>query len=356
MVTNFFLGANSSAGFRSLYEDFTDPKKNYDILVLKGGPGVGKSSFMKYIGSRAEEQGEDVEYIWCSGDPDSLDAVRLPRAGVIAVDGTSPHVVEPQYPAAVDRYVNLGQFYCVEDCKQRREELIRHTTDYQAAYVRAYRALQAAGEVENTLRDVLTAGYDREKLSRRTAGIIARELGRQGSGTGAVACRYLGGVTHQGQVWRFDTVETLADRVYELLDTSGIGYHLMTAVQKAAAERGYDSVACMDPDRPDRIQHLILPELRLAFVTSAPGMEYPGTPYRRIHLDTLLDQKHCRLNKARCRFYRRMHGLLLEEGVENLRAAKASHDKLEKVYNTTVDFGGVYALAEREWDRIARWL
>ena len=356
MVTNFFLGANSSAGFRSLYEDFTDPKKNYDILVLKGGPGVGKSSFMKYIGSRAEEQGEDVEYIWCSGDPDSLDAVRLPRAGVIAVDGTSPHVVEPQYPAAVDRYVNLGQFYCVEDCKQRREELIRHTTDYQAAYVRAYRALQAAGEVENTLRDVLTAGYDREKLSRRTAGIIARELGRQGSGTGAVACRYLGGVTHQGQVWRFDTVEALADRVYELLDTSGIGYHLMTAVQKAAAERGYDSVACMDPDRPDRIQHLILPELRLAFVTSAPGMAYPGTPYRRIHLDTLLDQKHCRLNKARCRFYRRMHGLLLEEGVENLRAAKASHDKLEKVYNATVDFGGVYALAEREWDRIARWL
>ena len=356
MVTNFFLGANSSAGFRSLYEDFTDPKKNYDILVLKGGPGVGKSSFMKYIGSRAEEQGEDVEYIWCSGDPDSLDAVRLPRVGVIAVDGTSPHVVEPQYPAAVDRYVNLGQFYCVEDCKQRREELIRHTTDYQAAYVRAYRALQAAGEVENTLRDVLTAGYDREKLSRRTAGIIARELGRQGSGTGAVACRYLGGVTHQGQVWRFDTVEALADRVYELLDTSGIGYHLMTAVQKAAAERGYDSVACMDPDRPDRIQHLILPELRLAFVTSAPGMEYPGTPYRRIHLDTLLDQKHCRLNKARCRFYRRMHGLLLEEGVENLRAAKASHDKLEKVYNATVDFGGVYALAEREWDRIARWL
>ena len=61
MVTNFFLGANSSAGFRSLYEDFTAPEGNFDILVLKGGPGVGKSSFMKYIGSRAEEAGEDVE-------------------------------------------------------------------------------------------------------------------------------------------------------------------------------------------------------------------------------------------------------------------------------------------------------
>ena len=356
MVTNFFLGANSSAGFRSLYEDFTDPNKNYDILVLKGGPGVGKSSFMKYIGSRAEEQGEDVEYIWCSGDPDSLDAVRLPRVGIIAVDGTSPHVVEPQYPAAADRYVNLGQFYCIEDCKKRREDIVRHTTDYKVAYVRAYRALQAAGEVENTLRDVLTVGYDHEKLSRRTSGIIAREIGRQGSGTGNVLRRYLGGVTHKGLLWRFDTVDALADRVYELLDTSGIGHHLMAAVQTAATERGYDVIACLDPDRPDRLQHLMIPELRLAFVTSAPGMEYPGTPYRRIHLDALLDQKHCRQNKARCRFYRRMHGLLLEEGLEGLQAAKASHDALEKVYNGSVDFGGVYALAEREWDRIAGWL
>ena len=107
MVTNFFLGANSSAGFRSLYEDFTDPNKNYDILVLKGGPGVGKSSFMKYIGSRAEEQGEDVEYIWCSGDPDSLDAVRLPRVGIIAVDGTSPHGIAPLgHPAKKVRFCN----------------------------------------------------------------------------------------------------------------------------------------------------------------------------------------------------------------------------------------------------------
>ena len=47
---------------------------------------------------------------------------------------------------------------------------------------------------------------------------------------------------------------------------------------------------------------------------------------------------------------------LLEEGLEGLQAAKASHDALEKVYNGSVDFGGVYALAEREWDRIAGWL
>ena len=43
-------------------------------------------------------------------------------------------------------------------------------------------------------------------------------------------------------------------------------------------------------------------------------------------------------------------------GVEGLRAAKAAHDELEKTYNSAVDFSGVYALAEREWDRIRGWL
>ena len=91
MVTNFFLGANSGAGFQSLYEDFVSPEKNYDVMLLKGGPGVGKSSFMKHIARQAEAAGEDVECIWCSGDPDSLDGVRLPRINVVLVDATAPH-------------------------------------------------------------------------------------------------------------------------------------------------------------------------------------------------------------------------------------------------------------------------
>jgi len=43
MVVNFFLGANSGSGFQNLYEAFVSPENSRDIMVLKGGPGVGKS-------------------------------------------------------------------------------------------------------------------------------------------------------------------------------------------------------------------------------------------------------------------------------------------------------------------------
>ena len=93
---DFFLGANSGGGFFSLYDQLGRPEDTYDLIVLKGGPGVGKSTMMKAIGAAAEKRGLDVEYIRCSGDPDSLDAVQIPQLKTAAVDGTAPHVIEPR--------------------------------------------------------------------------------------------------------------------------------------------------------------------------------------------------------------------------------------------------------------------
>ena len=68
----WLLGANSARGFHSLYEGF--PPEGAFLRVVKGGPGTGKSSFMRRIAEAAEAAGLGVEYIICSGDPDSLDA------------------------------------------------------------------------------------------------------------------------------------------------------------------------------------------------------------------------------------------------------------------------------------------
>ena len=92
MTTHFFLGANSGQGFQNLFPSFCKPEDHYDLIVLKGGPGVGKSTMMRRIGKAMEERGEDVEYLYCSGDPNSLDGVHIPRVRTAIVDGTAPHV------------------------------------------------------------------------------------------------------------------------------------------------------------------------------------------------------------------------------------------------------------------------
>ena len=354
-ATHFFLGANSGRGFQSLFDRFCVPEDHHDLLVLKGGPGVGKSTMMRRIGAAMEERGEEVEYLYCSGDPASLDGVHIPRIRTAVVDGTAPHVVEPQYPAAVDRYVNLGQFYDIAAAKAARGEIAAHTRSVSAAYQRAYHALGAARQMDDSAAALVLEGLDAGRLLRRTDGIVGRAIRGKGAG-GPDRLRFLGSLTCRGPVWRFDTAAALCPRIYQLQDTYGLAAPMLERLHAAARSRGYAAVVCPDPEHTDRIQHLLLPELGLAFVTSREGMAFDGPAYRRVRLDAMVSQAHLKRCKARLRFTRRVADALREEGLEALREAKAAHDALEAVYRPHVDFAGVDEVVSQELERMERYL
>lgn len=351
-ITNFFAGANSGSGFQNLFSEIADLEDTYDLMVLKGGPGVGKNTFMREIGRAMEAAGTPVEYLWCSGDPDSLDGVVVPEIRCAVMDGTAPHVIEPKYPAAVDRYVDLGRFYDLTAAKAAAEEVRARTREYQAAYARAYHCLRAARQVELAAAASVERTFDREKLERRTAGIIARELRRRGGERGRTARRFLGSITHRGYVWRFDSVEALCPRVYELDDSWELAGEALAVLHRAASEKGWDTIACCAPEDPSRLEHLLIPGLGLAFVTSRPNMAYGKKPFRRVRVDAMAQPE----GRARLRFQARMAALLRGEGVAALKEAKAGHDALEAVYNPYVDFDGVRTLAALEAGRLLSYL
>ena len=98
-VTNFFLGANSGEGFQNFFPQLVDMEETHDLMILKGGPGVGKATFMREVGRTMEQAGTAVEYLRCSGDPDSLDGAslrhrrrhRAPCPGAEVSGGGGPH-------------------------------------------------------------------------------------------------------------------------------------------------------------------------------------------------------------------------------------------------------------------------
>ena len=198
-------------------------------------------------------------------------------------------------------------------------------------------------------------GLDREKLLRRTDGIIGRELRGKGSG-GRDAYRFLGSLTCRGPVWRFDSVQALCPKIYQLQDAYGLAAPMLQRLHAAASARGFSAVVCPDPEHAERIQHLLLPELGLGFVTSREGMAYTGPAYRRVRMDAMVSASHYKRFKARLRFSSRVSNALREEGLEALQEAKAAHDQLEAVYHPHVDFAGVQQLAEEELTRIESYL
>ena len=260
-------------------------------------------------------------------------------------------MVEPKYPAAADRYVNLGQFYDVAALKKSRPDVLHYTDAVSAAYQRAYRALGAARQMSDSASALMREGLDAGKLLRRTDGIIGRELRGRGAG-GRDDLRFLGSLTCMGPVWRFDSVEALCPKIYQLQDTYGLAAPMLERVHAAARARGFSAVVCPDPEHPERIHHLLLPELGLAFVTSREGMVCDGAAYRRIRLDAMIAPAHLKRCKSHLRFVRRVEEALRQEGLDALREAKARHDALEAVYQPHVDFAGVDQCTARELERI----
>ncbi|MEF9935415.1 MAG: ATPase, partial [Clostridium sp.] len=90
---SYLVAANTCEGFVSYFEEFLKPAKR--VMILKGGPGCGKSTFMKKVGNTLIDKGLSVDFIYCASDSESLDAIYVNDVDLIIVDGTAPHVIDP---------------------------------------------------------------------------------------------------------------------------------------------------------------------------------------------------------------------------------------------------------------------
>ena len=289
-TTQYFLGGNTAEGFYSLYGGFCPPEHGDFLWVIKGGPGCGKSSFMRRIGAAMEQDGLEVEYVLCSGDPDSLDGVYIPALRTGYVDGTAPHVQEAAYPGAAGLYLDLGQFYDRAALQKKRDEILALNAQYKTLYHEAYRLLSAC-----PLPDPGDAGEPLPQLPPCSGkpGRLDRRFLR------AVSCKGLVSVP-----------DVRCRRVRELHSPAAL-----CRLADAAQNAGYDVVCAQHPVFPQLCESVRIAALDTVYFTSLAAVD------------------------AAC-------AQVLREACAKLAEAKALHDKLEAVYNPHVDFDGVYALAQ----------
>lgn len=76
---------------------------------------------MRRVADELEQAGYTAQRVLCSSDPDSLDGVIFPQIRACIADGTSPHVIEPRFPGAVEELVNLGDYWDAEQLRVHAE-------------------------------------------------------------------------------------------------------------------------------------------------------------------------------------------------------------------------------------------
>lgn len=336
----FFLGSNSGSGFVSLFEQAMGESPTRSCWLVKGGPGCGKSTLMGTLADRLGAQ----EYIRCASDPQSLDGVLLPGDRLV-LDATAPHTLDTPLPGACGGYILTPPPLDRAGLEAKLPQLRGLAARASFCYAGVYRMLGAALLIRRQLRAAAEPALDQTRLLRRGKGIAGREL-PAGQGPGRLLLRFLDGCTPEGWVCLWDTVELLAPRVYDLRDDLGAGEPLLRQLRDLALGRGHTVIACPDPLEPDRLRHLILPELGLAFVTSDSRSQYPGKPWRRLRLEAGLAAPEHRALRHRLRELRRQAAELEQNAAGQLAVARSLHDEMEALYRPHLDTAALDALTD----------
>lgn len=336
MTRTYFLGANSKDGFYSLYSGF--PGSGAMLHIIKGGPGNGKSGFMRRIGKAAEEHGFDVEYVLCSGDPDSLDGVYIPALKHAWVDGTAPHITEPEIFAVSSDYVNLGQFCRLPlsdgDCGKIREL----TAAYKRLYSRAYDYISSASSIRSAaLTDCAPRKNEKEHIQRLLQRGIKPERSQGVSGK-----RFLSAISCKGRMMLDKEITGSAGYIYRILPDDG--GELLRFAADTAESLGADVIRCPYPLSPTELEAVLLPADNIAFVSheweieNAMGIsQAQNTAYNPDAAQARVIYKH-----------------LTELAVKTLREAKTLHDGIESVYKPYMDFRALDKFTEKEIKRILK--
>ena len=168
-IKKYFAAANSYRGFIN-YFDKVFPSEDFKrIYVLKGGPGTGKSSLMKKFSKALYDIECDIEEIYCSSDPSSLDGVIASRNGnkIALIDGTAPHERDAIIPGAVDEIINLGNNWDKKWLIAKRDDIIALCKEKSESYKTAYQYLQIAGQAAKQIKFVYLSKFNELKAKTK---------------------------------------------------------------------------------------------------------------------------------------------------------------------------------------------
>ena len=343
----FFMGTNTAQGYFSLFPELFDAKDGWTAYLIKGGPGTGKSGMMKRISAKAQERGYAVERVYCSSDPQSLDAVRIPALKVCLLDATAPHTLDPQYPGAAETIVNLGEAWDREKLKENAQRIMVLTDGNKALHKRSVMFFQAAAcALEDSRRRALRS-LNTDKIERYAQRFVAREL-TVSSGKGTERRCFLNANTPNGYLTLFDTAEAACDRIIRITDETGAAAgELMEALRRYAIGNGVDVLTCLDPFRPEgRPLHVIFPNERIGFFTDNARQSFKPCAHKTLRSARFEQEDAALSGRQRLLFNKKAAAQFLGDGTALLDKAKRVHDELEQLYIDAMDFDRVDQMTE----------
>ncbi|NLY11841.1 MAG: hypothetical protein GX020_09225 [Firmicutes bacterium] len=349
-IKKAFLGGNTSQGFFSLFDQVIDPGANR-IFLLKGGPGGGKGTFMRSIGEALQAKGFDLEYYYCSSDPDSLDAVVCPQLKVVIVDATAPHIIDPKYAGCVEEIVNLGEYLHVNNLVSIKDDIIGLSKANSNCFKNAYFYLKAAKIIYDKSEHHYKECLDKGRFKQATINLMKEIINDRYSSTLTVNKRHLfaSAITPKGPRNHIDNIMSGVKTKYILAGEVKVAKQtLLQTFINNLEMRGFSYEAYHCAFNPNVVEHILVPELDVGIVSSHHPHQYHPEDSTVFNLDDCCQVYPTEQNSED----QELFNLLLSKAYKELERAKDIHDQLEDCYGKNIDFKLIDDLRNQVLQRI----
>lgn len=341
MIYNTFTASNSYTGFYSLFDKFIRENHNGHLFLIKGGPGCGKSTFMKKIATHAKNEGYTVEQVLCSSDSDSLDGVKIIEKGIIIIDATPPHSFDMKYPGAVDSIIDLSAFWDNNILISNKQNIISLTDKISDNYKHAYSQLYVAGillssniiDSNNTIIDKCINEYLGKHIKQNGFTPIQAQSKSQS--------RFLSAINCKGIITLDDTANALCDNALVIDDDAVYLGSLMKKTLFYFQKSGYDTIVFYNPLCPKKIDHIIIPQLRYGFFTSNKLFNVnlnDNIKAKKIDSQRFIDKEKYDSIKSLYTYKKKIISRILTDATQKLNEIKLLHDELEEYYKSSMNY------------------
>ena len=342
---HYFAAANTSSGFKSYFSDIFSIQNCHKLYILKGGPGVGKSTFMKTAAKCCEELGMTVEYYRCSSDPDSLDGIVIKDIKTAIADGTSPHAMEAGLAGAYEEIIDLGKAWDTKKLFENRDELLKLTNQKKQCYKNAYNILSVCKEIKNILRETIKSYIDFEKAQnsvvRLTKGILCKSNGLV---TNEEKIRLVNAISCKGRVHlcTFEDNAKMCVFIKEDKHVYGISHMYITMLYEVAKKKGAEMLVSFSPFDTSVIDGLFFVKEKISVTLYDDELvkmcDRVGKKCRIINASRFVDFKSMHSSKEKRKFYEKLCHTLETKADLFLEEAGKSHALLEKIYSSCTDY------------------
>ena len=346
-LTGFFIGCSSPEGFTAYLDELYNPHKNGFAYIIKGGAGTGKSTLMKKIYYILTDKGIPSECIFCSSDPDSLDAIIVPELCCCVADGTNPHAIEPKYYGVCEEIINLGDYLDKAQLKEKKEQIIELSDLNKSQHKNCEKLLQGAAVAQEEIKRIVVPLLNSDLIKEAARKIIEKEFKNPKAQKGKQIHRFISAPTSKGLYFNKEAVLKLCSRFYILDDNfSCFAPSFLSLIGRYALNCGFDIISSPNPlSNKKDLEHILIPQLKLGFLTSSKLNKIELENSKSINISKFIDREAYKKSANKIRFYLKARDEFIEDSLKALKSSKISHDKLESMYMGAMDFSCIDSLA-----------